>query len=98
MSKFKEIINGNTIVLVDFFAEWCQPCKMMSPILKSLKDDLGDKIIILKVDVDKNQPLASQYNIQGVPTFMLFKKGKLLWRNSGMLQKNEFVNLINQYN
>ena len=76
MSKFSEIINQDQPVLVDFFADWCGPCKMLSPILKQVKDKLGDGITILKIDVDKNQGLASKYQVRGVPTMLLFKKGK----------------------
>lgn len=97
MAKFSEIINGKKPVLIDFFAEWCGPCKMMSPILKQVKKDIGDTAIILKVDVDKNQELASKFQIRGVPTLLLFKEGKILWRQSGVVQKNELVNLLNLY-
>lgn len=97
MSAFSEIINGETPVLVDFFAEWCGPCKMMTPVLEELKNDLKEDIIILKVNVDKNTAISSKFQIKGVPTFILFKQGKMLWRQSGMLQKQDLVNLINQY-
>ena len=94
MSKFSEAINRDKPVLVDFFAEWCGPCKMMSPILKQVKDNLGDRVSIIKIDVDKNQALAAKYNVRGVPTLILFKKGQLLWRQSGVLQKNDIINVI----
>ena len=97
MSSFTEIINQEKPVLVDFFAEWCGPCKMMSPILKELKSDMGDAIKILKIDVDKNQALATQFKVRGVPTFVLFKKGKQVWRQSAMLQKNDLIAIIKQY-
>ena len=93
-SSFNKIINYETPVLVDFFAHWCGPCKMLAPILKQVKDELGDAIKIIKIDVDKNQPLASQYQVRGVPTMLLFKKGKQVWRQSGVLQKNEIINAI----
>lgn len=96
-SNFKEIINSETPVLVDFFADWCGPCKMLAPILKQVKDELGDGVKIVKIDVDKNQPLAAQFQVRGVPTMMLFKNGKQLWRQSGVLQKNELVSIINQH-
>lgn len=94
MSKFSEIINQDTPVLVDFFAEWCGPCKMMSPILKQVKDTLGEKVSIIKIDVDKNQPLAAKYQVRGVPTLILFKNGKQIWRQSGVLQKDELITII----
>lgn len=96
-SNFKDIINSETPVLVDFFADWCGPCKMLAPILKEVKEDLGEKVKIIKIDVDKNQPLASQYQVRGVPTMILFKKGEQVWRQSGVLQKNDIVSIINQY-
>ncbi|MFD2915778.1 thioredoxin [Psychroserpens luteus] len=94
MSKFSEIINQDKPVLVDFFAEWCGPCKMMSPILKQVKDNLKDRVSIIKIDVDKNQELASKYQVRGVPTMLLFKNGKQVWRQSGVLQKDEIINII----
>lgn len=97
MSNFKTIINGKRPVLVDFFAEWCGPCKMMAPILKDLKSDLGDEVVILKIDVDKNNAISAKYQIKGVPTFMLFKEGQLLWKQSGMLQKQDLKDLINRF-
>ena len=98
MSKFSELINQDQPVLVDFFAEWCGPCKVMSPILKEVKDQLGETISILKIDVDKNQELAAKYQVRGVPTMILFKNGKQVWRQSGVLQKNDIVNVINSNN
>lgn len=96
-SNFNDIINSETPVLVDFHADWCGPCKMLAPILKSVKDELGDGIKIVKIDVDKNQPLASQFQVRGVPTMILFKKGKQLWRQSGVLQKDDLISIINQH-
>jgi len=98
MSKFSELINQDTPVLVDFYAEWCGPCKMMSPILKQVKDSLGDRVSIIKIDVDKNQALAAKYQVRGVPTMLLFKKGKQVWRQSGVLQKDEIINVITNTN
>jgi thioredoxin 1 len=97
MSNFSEIINQDKPVLVDFFAEWCGPCKMMSPILKEVKSAFGDKISIIKIDVDKNQPLAAKYQVRGVPTLILYKSGKQVWRQSGAVQKNELVSIINNF-
>lgn len=94
MSKFLDIINQDNPVLIDFFAEWCGPCKMMSPILKEVKDNLKDRISIIKIDVDKNQSLAAKYQVRGVPTLMIFKNGKQVWRQSGVLQKNDIINII----
>ncbi|RAR46890.1 thioredoxin [Flavobacterium lacus] len=94
MSNFTDIINSPKPVLVDFFATWCGPCKMLAPILKEVKDELGENISIIKIDVDKNQPLATQYQVRGVPTMMLFQNGKQLWRQSGVLSKQEIIKVI----
>ena len=94
MSSFSEIIAGDKLVLIDFFAEWCGPCKMMPPILKEVKDELGEDVKIIKIDVDKNQSLAAKYQVRGVPTLMLFKYGKQVWRQSGVIPANELVNLV----
>ena len=93
-TNFNQIINSNKPVLIDFFAEWCGPCKMLAPILKQVKKELGDAIKIVKIDIDKNEPLTSKYQVRGVPTMMLFKNGKQLWRQSGILQKNEIISII----
>lgn len=97
MSSFTEIINQNRPVLVDFFAEWCGPCKMMSPILKEVKAELNNEVSILKIDVDKNQNLAAKFQVRGVPTFVLFKEGKQVWRQSALLKKNDLISVIKQY-
>ena len=97
MSSFFEITASDQPVLIDFYAEWCGPCKMMSPILKDVKEIMGDKIKVLKIDVDKNQRLATALNVKGVPTLVLYKSSKLLWRQSGVVQKNDIISKINEY-
>ena len=96
-SSFSDIINENKPVLVDFFAHWCGPCKALAPILEEAKGELGDRVKIVKIDVDKNQPLAEKYQVRGVPTLILFKNGQQLWRSSGVVQKNDLVQLINSH-
>lgn len=97
MSKFNELINSKVPVLVDFYAEWCGPCKMMGPILKEVASKVGDKAKIIKVDVDKNPQAAAHYRVQGVPTLMIFQNGEMKWRQSGVMQGNQLVALLNQY-
>jgi thioredoxin 1 len=96
-TKFNEIINGNDLVLVDFYAEWCGPCKMMSPILQEVKLDLKEAVKIIKVNVDQHQDLAGHFMVRGVPTFMLFKTGKMLWRQSGVLSAKDLTQIISSH-
>lgn len=96
MSNFSEIINKDHPVLVDFFATWCGPCQTLSPILKQVKDELGDSVSVIKIDVDKNPSIAAQFQVRGVPTMLLFKNGKQVWRQSGVLSKNELINIVKQ--
>lgn len=97
METFNDVISTNKPVLVDFFATWCRPCKMMHPVLEQLKATYGDKIRIIKIDIDKNSAIASQYQIQSVPTLILFKNGNIVWRQSGAMPLNELQNIIAQF-
>ena len=96
MSKFNELINSEVPVLVDFYATWCGPCKTMSPILDDVAKQVQGKAKVIKIDVDKNQQAAAAYQVRGVPTLILFKNGKQVWKQSGVVPANELVNLINQ--
>lgn len=94
METFNKILNGDKPVLVDFFAEWCGPCKMMAPELKKFADQHKEQVRVLKVDVDKNPAISQQLNIQGVPTLMLFKNGKVLWRQSGAMSAQQLSGIV----
>jgi len=97
MSKFSELIQKDQPVLVDFFAEWCGPCKTMSPVLKEVKDALGETVTILKINVDSNQELSNKYQVRGVPTFILFKNGNQVWRQSGVIAKDDLISLLKSH-
>ena len=97
MASFQELINGPTPVLVDFYAEWCGPCQMMAPVLQQLAGKMGERVKILKVDVDKNPQAAQAYQVQGVPTFLLFKDGKVVWRQSGAMPIQTLQGVIEQH-
>ena len=95
--SFAEIIGGDKPVLVDFWAEWCGPCKMMAPVLSEVKKDLGDQLTIIKIDVDKNQAIAALYKVQTVPTFRIFRKGEVVWRNAGGVNKPTLMQQIRKF-
>lgn len=95
-TTFNEIINGETPVLVDFYADWCGPCKMMNPILKNLKKKMGNRINIIKVDAEKNPDAAIKYQVRGVPTLILFKNGRILWQQAGVVQLPQLESIISE--
>lgn len=97
METFKDIINGDKPVLVDFYATWCGPCKVMSPIVESIGRELNDNVRVLKIDIDKNQSVAAHYRVQSVPTFFIFKKGQIVWRNSGAMDKNALLQQLKTF-
>ncbi len=97
MAGFKELVSGATPVLIDFYADWCGPCKMLAPTLKEVKAQLGDQIKVLKIDVDRNQALAQKLGVQGVPTLMIYQNGSLKWRQSGVLPTHQIVSQLKAY-
>lgn len=94
MNSFEGHINGDKPVVVDFFAEWCGPCRMMPPVLKEVKEKLGDRITVLKMDIDKNPRYTHQYGVQAVPTLIVFKNGKIIWRKAGVATANEIIQQV----
>ena len=96
MESFNQIISGTQLVLVDFYATWCGPCKMMHPVLEQLKDKQAERLRIIKIDVDKNPALAAQYQIQSVPTLIAFREGNVLWRQSGALTLSQLIKIVDQ--
>lgn len=92
--NFNALINGKKPVLVDFYADWCAPCKLQTPILQEVSTEMNDKIRIIKIDVDRNQSIASRFRIRGVPTLMLFNKGQAVWSQSGVARKQELIDII----
>lgn len=94
---FSDLINGSKPVLVDFYADWCQPCKMMKPILEELRNNMKDEIRIIKVDIDQSPAASSLYNVTSVPTLMLFQNGKILWRQPGVIPALSLQKIINQF-
>ena len=95
--NFNKLINGDKPVLIDFYAEWCAPCKAQSPIIKQVVEEVAEKVRIIKIDIDKNQAIAQRYNVRGVPTLALFKNGEIIWRQSGVQTKNQLISIIQQY-
>lgn len=95
MNNFENHINGNKPVVVDFYADWCGPCKMMPPVLKEVKEKMGDRITVLKMDIDKNPHYANQFGVQAVPTLIVFKNGKIIWRKAGVTPAYEIIQQVN---
>ena len=97
MSDFNELINSTKPTLVDFYADWCGPCKMMSPLIESTKKDLGDGATVLKIDIDKNSDVAIKYGIRSIPTLLIFKEGEVVWRQSGVPSKSLIVESVKKF-
>jgi thioredoxin 1 len=92
--KFEELVSQDTPVLVDFYADWCGPCQMMAPVLKEIAGEMGDKVKIIKIDVDKNQPVAQKFGVRGIPHFIIFKNGEIKWQKGGAMTKRELAAAI----
>lgn len=97
LGKFDALVNSNVPVLIDFHAEWCQPCKMQAPMLKDFAVQMGEKVKVIKIDVDKNPEIAQRFQIQGVPTLALFKNGNLVWRQSGVVPVQQLTQVVNTH-
>jgi|TARA_B110000967_G_C18846539_1_gene542283 thioredoxin 1 len=97
MADFREIVSSKKPVLIDFFAEWCGPCKTLAPILKELATELGDDVVIIKIDIDKNKTLAQKLNVRSVPTLMIYKEESLLWRQSGVVPKFQLMKALKEF-
>lgn len=97
MAKFDDIVKSHSLVLVDFYADWCQPCKAMAPVFEELKENMGDGIKIVKIDVEKNDELAYQFQIRSIPTLAIFKDGEQVWKEAGALQFPELQEVINKF-
>ena len=96
--KFETLIDQETPVLVDFYADWCGPCQMMAPVLKEVAQEMGDKVKVIKIDVDKNQPIAQRFGVRSIPTLILFKNGKILQNKAGVMTKRDLTQMIEQAN
>jgi len=94
--KFETLIDQDTPVLVDFYADWCGPCQMMAPVLKELAQEMGDKVKVIKIDVDKNQPIAQRFGVRSIPTLILFKNGKIIENKAGVMTKRDLTRMIEQ--
>ena len=97
MEKFGELINSDIPVLVDFYADWCGPCKAMEPVIRDVAKSITGKVRVIKIDIDKNEEAARSFNVSAVPTFILFKKGNIVWRHPGMIDKNKLLSVLTQY-
>ena len=95
--NFKDLINSETPLLIDFYADWCGPCKVLSPIIQEVKNDLGEKIKVVKIDVDANEALSQKLQVMSIPTIMVYKKGELLWRASGVQTKQALISKLNEF-